>query len=188
MKKNSMRSRPAAWRPTLIAALAVMAALAGAALLAACGGSHPSAAGGSTEQPSRQQVDVFAQCMRSHGLTNFYLSSPNSKNPDPGELAIGFLPYGVVYGMDVSSPQYQSASSACGHLLPGGGEPPPVTAAQLRSLDRAAACMRAHGFPDYPDPVLQNGHLVPNPLPTGIDMSSPQFQAAVKTCGNPGLG
>lgn len=186
MTKNSMRSRPAAWRPALTAALAVMAALAVAALLAACGGSPAAAPGSSPGQPTLKQVNAFAQCMRSHGLTNFYLSSPNSTNPDPGQLAIGLLPYGVVYGMDVSSPQYQSASSACGHLLPGGGEPPPVTAAQLRSMDRAAACMRAHGFPDYPDPDVQNGHLVPGTQLKGIDVSSPQFRAAVKTCGNPG--
>jgi len=185
MAKNSMRGRPAGWRPALIAALAVMAAVAGAALLAACGGSHAAAPGSSPGQPTLKQVNAFAQCMRSHGMTNFYLSSPNSKNPDPNEMAIGFLPYGVVYGMDVSSPQYQSAGSACGHLLPGGGEAPPVSAAQLRSMDRAAACMRAHGFPDYPDPVVQNGHLVPNPLPSGIDINSPQYAAAVRACGNP---
>lgn len=185
MNKNSRRSRPAGWRPSLPAVLAVLAAVAGAALLAACGGSHSPAPGSSPGQPTLKQVNAFAQCMRSHGITNFYLSSPNSKNPDPGQLAIGLLPYGVVYGIHVSSPQYQSAHSACGHLLPGGGEAPPVTAAQLRSLDRTAACIRAHGFPGYPDPDVQNGHLVPNPLPTGIDISSPQFQAAVKTCGNP---
>jgi len=185
MNKNSIRSRPAARRPALIAALAVMAALAGAALLAACGGSHAPDPGSSPGQPTRQQVNAFAQCMRSHGLTNFYLSSPNSANPDPGHLAIGFLPYGVVYGMDMSSPQYQSAQSTCGHLLPGGGEAPPVTAAQLRAMDRTAACMRTHGFPDWPDPVVQNGHLVPNPLPSGADPSSPQFAAAVRVCGNP---
>jgi hypothetical protein len=182
MKRNSASRRQAGSRSA-----AVIAALAGAALLAACGGSHAPASGTSPGQPTLKQVDAFAQCMRSHGLTNFYLSSPNSKNPDPGQLAIGFLPYGVVYGMDVSSPQYQSASSACGRLLPGGGEPPPVTAAQLRSMDRTAACIRAHGFPDYPDPDVQNGHLVPSPLPSGIDISSPQFQAAVKTCGQPEL-
>ena len=178
--KNSIR-RLRGSRPAAVA----MAALAGAALLAACGGSK-AAPGTSPGQPTLKQVDAFAQCMRSHGLANFYLSSPNSANPDPNELAIGFLPYGVVYGMDMSSPQYQSASSACGHLLPGGGEPPPVTAAQLRSMDRAAACMRAHGFPGYPDPVVQNGHLVPGTQLKGIDVSSPQFLAAVKACGNPG--
>lgn len=178
MKQNSMRRRLAGWRSA-----AVMAALVGTALLAACGGSHPPATGTAPGQPTRQQVDAFAQCIRSHGITNFYLSSPNSKNPDPGHLPIG-LGYGVVYGIDVSSPQYQSASNACGHLLPGGAAVP-VTSAQLRSMDRAAACMRTHGFPDWPDPDVQNGHLVPSPLPSGADINSPQFQAAIRTCGNP---
>jgi hypothetical protein len=179
MRKNSIHSR----RQAGARSAAVVAALAGAALLAACGGSPPPAPDASPGQPTLQQVDTFARCMRSHGITNFYLSRPGSAAQN-GELPIGFLPYGVVVGVDPRSPQYQSASGACGHLLPG-NVAPPVTAAQLRGMDRTAACMRAHGFPDYPDPVVQNGHLAPSSLPTGIDMNSPQFVAAVKTCGNP---
>jgi hypothetical protein len=184
MRQNSMRRRQARRRQAGWRSAAVIAALAGTALLAACGGSRPPATGTDPGQPTRQQVDAFAQCMRSQGITNFYLSSPNSKNLDPGQLAIGFLPYGLVYGMDVSSPQYQSASNACGHLLPGGAAVP-VTSAQLRSMDRAAACMRTHGFPDWPDPDVRNGHLVPRPLPSGADINSPLFKAAIRTCGNP---
>jgi hypothetical protein len=44
------------------------------------------------------------------------------------------------------------------------------------------SCMRAHGFPSYPDPDVQNGSLVREPLPTSIDTSSPQFQAAQQIC------
>lgn len=177
MKKSSSgsRRRAGSWPA------AVVAAVAGAALLAACG-SHPPASGTDPGLPTRQQVDAYAQCMRSHGVTNFYLSRPNSANPDPNEIAIGLLPYGVVYGVDPSSPQYQSANSACQHLLPGGGARMSVTSGELRSMDRGAACMRSHGFPGYPDPGVQNGQLVPGPLPTTIDTSSPQFQAALQTC------
>jgi hypothetical protein len=42
--------------------------------------------------------------------------------------------------------------------------------------------MRSHGYPGWPDPVIQNG-LIPNVVPAGIDLNSPQFQAAAKTCG-----
>jgi hypothetical protein len=45
-----------------------------------------------------------------------------------------------------------------------------------------AACMRAHGYPDYPDPIVQNGGVEQSPLPSSIDTSSAQFQAAEKTC------
>jgi hypothetical protein len=164
---------------------AAMAALAGAALLAACsGGSHTSAPGTGPGGPTVQQVDAYMQCMRSHGMTNFYLTRPDtSPGPPPaGEnpgTTIGFLPYGVVHDVDTSSPQFLAADDACRHLIPG-GPPPPLTTAQLRSMVRGAACMRAHGFPDFPDPDVQNGQLVLLPASTG--MSSPQFLAALKTC------
>jgi hypothetical protein len=45
-----------------------------------------------------------------------------------------------------------------------------------------AACIRAHGYPGYPDPQFPSGGGVMRRQPTGIDINSPQFQAAVKTC------
>lgn len=178
MKQHTMRGRRVEWRPAT-----VIVAVAGAALLAACGGSHPSAPRTSSGQPTRQQVNAYVHCMQGHGITNFYLSRPGTPNNNGG-LAIGLV-YGDVVNVDVHTQQYQSARSACQHLMPG-AVLPPLTSARLRSMDRAAACMRVHGFPGYPDPDVQNGQLVPNPLPSGIDVSSPQFTAAIKTCGNPG--
>ena len=70
---------------------------------------------------------------------------------------------------------------ACKHLLPGGG-PPPMTQKQIDSLVKFAACMRSHGYPDYPDPIVQNGGVEQSPLPSSIDTSSAQFLAAEKTC------
>jgi len=57
-----------------------------------------------------------------------------------------------------------------------------LTAAQLKKLAQGAACMRAHGYPGYPDPTVQHGIVIPEPLPSGIDISSPQFLAALRTC------
>jgi len=57
-----------------------------------------------------------------------------------------------------------------------------VSEAQLRSLIQAAACMRAHGYPDWPDPDVQNGRLIEQPPPPSIDTTSPQFQSAQQTC------
>jgi hypothetical protein len=52
----------------------------------------------------------FAECMRSHGVTNF---------PDPVEngqnIGFNFSP------ADHNSPRFKAAQSACGPLLPGGG-------------------------------------------------------------------
>jgi hypothetical protein len=45
----------------------------------------------------------------------------------------------------------------------------------------AAACMRRHGLPNFPDPVFQNGN-VEFDIPPGIDMSSPTVRPAISTC------
>lgn len=52
----------------------------------------------------------FAECMRSHGITNF---------PDPFENShqVGFN----TTGLDTSSPRFKAAMAACRALLPGGG-------------------------------------------------------------------
>jgi hypothetical protein len=47
---------------------------------------------------------------------------------------------------------------------------------------KAAACMRAHGFPDYPDPQRGPNGGVEQLLPSSIDTSSPQYQAAQQAC------
>jgi hypothetical protein len=78
---------------------------------------------------------------------------------------------------------FVAAMKACKHLLPGGG-PPPVTQKQIDSMVKFAACMRSHGYPDYPDPIVQNGGVEESPLPSSIDTSSAQFLAAEKTCNN----
>jgi len=88
-----------------------------------------------------------------------------------------------VVGIDPQTAQFASAMHSCKHLLPGGG-PKPITQRQLDSMVKSAACMRAHGFPDYPDPQRDpNGGVEVQPLPSSIDTSSPQFEAALRACG-----
>ena len=81
-----------------------------------------------------------------------------------------------------SSPQFRSAMQECQHLLL--MRPPTATQVQqqLNREVKAAACMRAHGYPDYPDPTEQDGHMVRPDLPSDIDTSSPRFQAALQKC------
>jgi hypothetical protein len=157
--------------------------LAGTVLLAAAcsgGGSHPS--GRATPGPgSVQQMDLFAQCMRSHGESNFYFANPQS-TPNPSATVLSIVGQRVV-GIDPKTAQFAAAMRSCKHLLPGGGGQP-ISQKQLNSLVKEAECMRAHGFPDYPDPErAPNGGVEEQPLPSSIDTSSPQFQAAQKTCG-----
>jgi hypothetical protein len=61
------------------------------------------------------QLLTYARCMRSHGILNF---------PDPTSKGLG-----AMNGIDMNSPQFQSASQTCQHLMPaiGGSGNGPVT-------------------------------------------------------------
>ncbi len=169
--------RKAWWRPCLLAPVA------GVVLMAtACGGgSHPAGSAATTEPGAIQQVNRYAQCMRGHGVPNFYVTrqaSSTSSNTAGPVLKLG--PNEIVQGVDTASPQYQSAQKTCGHLLPAAA-PAVLSAGLLKGFIKAAACMRAHGYQDWPDPVMRNGHPFTQ-VPSGIDTSSPRFQSAQKTC------
>jgi hypothetical protein len=165
--------------PGRLTAALIPAALALTGLLAtACSGAHPA---GSTPSPGPgnvQQLDIFAACMRGHGVLNFYFSnSPNAANSSTAISIMGHY----VTGVNPQTAQFGTAMKACKHLLPGGG-PGQMTRQQINSLVKFAACMRSHGFPDYPDPVIQNGGVEEKPLPSSIDTSSAQFEAAQQKC------
>jgi hypothetical protein len=159
----------------------ILTVLAGAAMLAAAcsGGSHSSST--SSAHRTAEAMNVFAQCMRGHGQVNFYYANPKSvasSSAPAFTLGGGYF----VTGVTPQSSQFQSALASCKHLLP----PAPnrtVTKQQLDEDLKFVACMRAHGFPGYPEPDIQNGQLIEKPLPSSIDTSSPQFQAAETACG-----
>jgi hypothetical protein len=142
------------------------AALAGIAVLAAaCGGGPPAGAGSGIGRTPFQQALAYARCMRAHGDPGF---------PDPNSQGLFPHPAGS---------QFQSASRACGHLLPS----QPLTAAQKQEHVRQAlkftACMRSHGAPGFPDPtIVQGGTAVGLNPPRGAAQNSPQFRAAVQAC------
>jgi len=67
-------------------------------------------AGDGPASPQQQQAALaYAQCMRTHGITNF---------PDPKVTAHSFAVH-VPSGTDPNSPQFQAATSACQSLMPG---------------------------------------------------------------------
>ena len=68
-----------------------------------------------------------------------------------------------------------AAERDCKSLLPKGGLPVP-TAAQNAQMVRWAACMRAHGATNVPDPTSQGERMNPS---IG---NSPQFKSAGKSC------
>ena len=168
---GASRGRPR--RPGVLAA-----AVAGAALLvAACGAGGSSAGAGSA---AYQQAVAYAQCIRSHGEPGW---------PDPNSQGNFVIDGKKDHLTGQSSPQMQSANKACQHLLPNGGQ---ETAAQLRKdLSQAlkfVACMRSHGIPDFPDPVVQDGGVVIHGGSFGPN--SPQMKSGQRACSSllPGLG
>jgi hypothetical protein len=146
-------------------ACALAAAVAGTALLAAACGGGSSAAAGLT---AYQKAAAFAQCMRSHGAPSW---------PDPNSQ-------GVFISTKANRADFRapaSASRACQHLDPG----TPLTAAQQRQDTIQAlkfvACMRSHGIPGWPDPVV-NAHGVVFNGADGVAPGSPLMLSAQQAC------
>jgi hypothetical protein len=110
-------------------------------LAAACGGGGiaPVLAGTS----NYQKALAYAQCMRAHGEPSY---------PDPTSNG-GF----VIDGKKdhLNGALMSSANKTCQHLLP---KFAPMTATQQRQATtealRYVACMRTHGIPNMPDPVV----------------------------------
>jgi hypothetical protein len=163
-------------RAGLARAGVVAAAVAGIALLAACGGGNSPAPAGNSG--TYQTALAFARCMRSHGEPSW---------PDP--TSSGTF---STSGIDIASPQFSSASSACMNLRPAHGVHLQLSAAQQQALLKQglkyAACMRAHGVASFPDPEAQDvtagaiSFSTKGLAPPGQKLTSPQFLAANKAC------
>jgi hypothetical protein len=104
--------------------------------------------------------------------------SPPSPSGTPELIDHGWASQGA----GPSLAQFQSANQACRHLFPGTQESSTEQHQQFLQGLATARCMRAHGYPDWPDPQQGNGGNFQS-LPTGIDTHSPQFQAAARKCG-----
>jgi hypothetical protein len=160
---------------------ALGAVVASAALLAAgCSGS-PSTSSTTAQLPTLQSMTAkalaYAQCMRSHGITNF---------PDPTvqdtahEKGVGFS---MPAGFDTGSPQFKSAAKACQKQTGFGHPSPAMLQALMASGLKFAECMRSHGITNYPDPVEHGSNIQLGPGPgSGIDTNSPRYKAAQKAC------
>jgi len=155
----------------------VLAAVAASLLVAACGSSSPAASranGPPTEaqlRQTQQAVTAFASCMRSHGLADF---------PDPN-----VSPRGFKQAFADQSPAFQTAYSACGHLLPAGhssNQSPAHSQAQIAAFLAFARCLRARGYPNFPDPTT-TGDITHEMLASaGIDVQQPQLVRAADGC------
>jgi hypothetical protein len=114
--------------------------------------------------------------MRARGVPNF---------PDPDST--GGIPKGAVVSafQAVSRSRADAAQHACNHLLPAGGlsgqAVQTITPQDRQDYLKAAACMRSHGIPDFPDPTFPNNSEQIN-IPTSINQNSSQFTSAATIC------
>jgi hypothetical protein len=176
-------------------ALALLAAAAVA--LAGCGGSKapsvaniattssPSAATGTsgssrsattaTGKDATRLLVEWAACMRSHG-------DPDQTDPTVDNH------YGINITIPLSAPETLSnevhdGTAPCNQYLAAASNalkaehPAPPAPSNGATGVKYAACMRAHGVPNYPDPTGNRTNL------RGIDMNSPFFIRANKLCG-----
>jgi len=111
---------------------------------------------------------AFARCMRAQGVQNF--PDPNSQGnfPPLSQPALG-----------VSKQTSLTVQQACKHLLSSGGSATPQQRQQKIAFGvKVAQCLRAHGYPSFPDPT----GLGSKALPPEIDTNSPQFQTTEAAC------
>ena len=159
-------------------------------LAAACGGSKdPGVAGGgrttttvapsgtsgsgSSGEASQSQQLQLAQCMRSHGVSNF-------PDPSPGGGQLNAI---SAAGINTQSPTYQAAEHACEKYTPAANMTPAQSAAENTKGLKFSQCMRSHGVPNFPDPITgPTGGQAINLRGSGIDQNRPTYQAANQAC------
>ncbi len=181
-------------RVTTLAATCTAATAGVVVLMTACGASRSTDSGASTPNASTRSPSVvaYSACVRSHGVTKF---------PDPGRA--GQIPKGDAQQLGVSPAQLVAAEHACAHLIPPIGdsaeqqrETQCATASDcsqavvqkwMSGLRTLAQCLRSHGEPNWPDPVISNqgrNQGLPhfNYQQAGIDHHSAQVLAKVHEC------
>ena len=120
---------------------------------------------------------AFAQCMRSHGISDF---------PDPSSS--GTVSFSGNGSSDLSpgNAKFRTAQQACAKYSPGGVPTPAEAAKRLAEALRYSQCMRAHGISDFPDPSTKGGNIAirlsgPNSN-SDLNPNNPLFQSAQKAC------
>jgi hypothetical protein len=158
------------------AAFAVTIAIGSAAgALAGCGsGTHA----GSRAAATGSQL-AFAQCMRSHAVSDFPDPTP------PGDVPAGS--FNSVFGfvlpatIDLQAPAFKAALQSCAKLITGNRPRPPRSANNTAQV-RFAECMRVNGVPDYPDPAAATSGPIQS-VGSGIDLDTPAAKHAARVCG-----
>jgi hypothetical protein len=162
-------------RPLLLTSLIVGAAFS--LLAAGCGGGGTPRVASVTSSTTAvttpaNGVVAYSRCMRSHGVSTF---------PDPDSSGQLEKPQ-VISARSADPSRFDTADNACGHFLPNGpGGAPPIPRADRVDYLKAAACMRRHGIPGFPDPTFPDNSVKFN-IPSSINPNSPQVVNALPIC------
>jgi hypothetical protein len=164
--------------------LALVAAAAVTVIAAGCGGNSPSSASASASAGAKgggpdAAAYQFSACMRHHGVANF--PDPVVKTSASGSsVSIGINP--SISGQ----PAFDTAQKACQHIIgnPRNGPDSNSTHAQVKTqaLLAFARCLRAHGFPNFPDPDAQGQLSAQTIAAAGINIHTPALLTAGKGC------
>src|SRR6516162_9037405 len=134
-------------------------------------GSSSSGAGGVSAAYASDRLGL-ARCLRAHGVPNY--PDPNASGQEPpGAKQLTFTPQG------------QAAVGACSYW---DNRIHDDVAAQNQAVMgeyvRFARCMRAHGLPDFPDPVTAEWRVefVLSASQDGFDAHSPRVLAKARQC------
>jgi hypothetical protein len=166
----------------------ILAAIAGALTLGACGANNGNngAPSASDEDKAFEGAVKFSRCMRQHGV-----DMPDPQRVGDGGIRVGG-PSARRLKMGQLDPKLKTAEKACSKYMELGGGGPAMDPAQQARLQDAffayARCMRSKGV-DMPDPKVSS-HGVQmrvkggpgGPGPGKGGPGSPVFNAADKSC------
>jgi hypothetical protein len=177
-----MRSHLPWCRRSLAPFASVLCVAACALILAACGGAGVGVSAAGTSNSGNNEAGLtFAKCMRGHSVSSF---------PDPGGAAtsgISILGISIPPTMNIHAPAFQAALNVCMKAFNAGHPRPPISRSQKVAAVTFSECMRAHGVPNYPDPLFPpGGGIEIGPRPgSNVNMSAPAVAQAQKVCGRP---
>ena len=127
-----------------------------------------STSGGTTKLTAQAKAVKFSECVRAHGVSDF---------PDPD--AKGEFNYGV----SVPPAVFSKAVNACKALEPPGALSSKRTPKEQSSSLKFAACIRAHGVKDFPDPVNGEPAINTEKIPsTNTPNGMTVLNAAIDAC------
>jgi hypothetical protein len=149
------------------------------------GGSSAGSGNSATAAPKgnpTQLLNKWAACMRSHG-------DPGQADPtvDSGKVIHITMPPGFPGGVFGQNGHGTGPGLACAAYLNAAstalaaGQPTRKAPSQAE-LVTYAECMRAHGIPDFPDPVGGSLQLDRGAPGSDLDPANPAFQKAANRC------